>query len=379
MAPSEPDATRTEQAGGPAAPAPWFPAVYGLIHAVVDAACVTAVFRALGEHAVVGWAAFYLVLGYDLLAFATQLPLGMLADRLRAPRAAAAAGIVLTALAVPALRIDALTTMVLAGVGNALFHLGAGAFVVGSSIGRATPAGIFVAPGALGLGLGLWMGRTGNGPTWPFLVLLAAGLAFTLLARPPALRFGEPSPFRREAGRAGRGELAVWIAVSLLMLSTVVRSFVGFGGPYRCPKGTLMLAGLPLAAFAGKLIGGPLADRLGWIATSVAALLLSAPLIAFAGGEPSAILPGMFLFQATMPVTLAAVAAVMPGRPATAFGLPCLALILGAIPTFYPWGRAWYGAAPFLVAILISAAALFVGLWLLRDAGIPIRGRRRGG
>jgi hypothetical protein len=52
----------------------------------------------------------------------------------------------------------------------------------------------------------------------------------------------------------------------------------------------------------------------------------------------------------------------MPKRPATAFGLPCLALIVGALPTFYVWGRHLYGSTTFLVAIAVSALALFFAL-----------------
>jgi hypothetical protein len=51
----------------------------------------------------------------------------------------------------------------------------------------------------------------------------------------------------------------------------------------------------------------------------------------------------MFLLNLTMPVTLAAVADTLPGRPAFAFGLTCLALILGAFAAFTgPWlGGEW--------------------------------------
>ena len=133
----------------------------------------------------------------------------------------------------------------------------------------------------------------------------------------------------------------------------------------------MLMAGIPLAACAGKMLGGIVSDRAGWILTSVGALLLSAPLIAFNGGELSLALPGLLLFQMTMPVTLVAVWCLMPGRPATAFGLPCLALIIGAVPTFFPAGKQLFGPYMFIGLIVISALALFVSL---RAMGLGLGG-----
>ncbi len=70
----------------------------------------------------------------------------------------------------------------------------------------------------------------------------------------------------------------------------------------------------------------------------------------------------MLVLQFTMPVTLAAVYLALPRWPGLAFGLPCLALLLGALPgltglldpvAFKPF------AAPL---VIFSALLLFVGL-----------------
>lgn len=123
---------------------------------------------------------------------------------------------------------------------------------------------------------------------------------------------------------------------------------------------------LSLVAFGGKLLGGFIADRIGWIICSVGALLISVPLIAYGGHSAATVLTGLLIFQMTMPVTLYAVYLLLPQKPATAFGLPCLALIIGASPTFYHFGRSFYGSTTFAILILLSAAAVAVGLKLLR-------------
>ena len=114
--------------------------------------------------------------------------------------------------------------------------------------------------------------------------------------------------------------------------------------------------------FLGKGLGGVLADRFGWIRIAVGALLASSPLLSFGASNPVAGLAGLFLFNMTMPVTLVATANALPRWPGFAFGLTCLALIIGA---FIPLaGEKAVFSAPLVVfaSILLSAAALHVGL-----------------
>jgi hypothetical protein len=63
-----------------------------------------------------------------------------------------------------------------------------------------------------------------------------------------------------------------------------------------------------------------------------------------------------------MPVTLVAVAALLPGRPGFAFGLACVALVGGAVPTYYHEVKTLFSPTLFLTLILLSAAALYVSL-----------------
>ncbi len=331
------------------------PLVYGVMHALVDAACVVAVVRASHQESFGGLTAFWTVLGYDLLAFALQFPLGLLADRLRLARVSMIVGVFLAALVVSPTSLSAWTTMVMAGVGNALFHLGAGGLVL-SSTDKAGPAGVFVGPGALGLGLGLWMGRTGWGSTFPIHVALVFALAVLLVLDRP------PKP-RRQISRQEHPPLLAALILSLLLISVLIRAFVGMGACYRCPSGWVLALGIPLAACTGKMVGGMVADRVGWLATSLAGLLLSLPLIAFSGGSLWIALPGVLLFQSTMAVTLMAVFRLMPAWPCTAFGLPSLFLVLGSLPTFYPVGRQLYGGTTFALLIALSTVALGLALY----------------
>jgi FSR family fosmidomycin resistance protein-like MFS transporter len=357
--------TATENTHAEAKGALLLAAICGAIHMAVDFATVTATYRAARAVAGPGFfGPFEIVLGYDLMAFGLQLPLGVATDLLRWARIALVGGLVLTLAGLFAVPVSVVGTMALAGLGNALFHLGAGAMVLSAAQGRAGPAGVFVAPGALGLGLGIWFGRGGVAPAWPISALVVIGLVAAFLLEDPKPSGVPLAPAHKPAKDLGR--VACVAVLGLLLVSVAIRSFVGFAGTYQCDKTSmLIIAGVPLAGFAGKLVGGFVSDRIGWIDTSVGALLVSAPLIAYSGGVPYTALAGLFVFQITMPVTLTATYLLMPKMPATAFGLPTLALIAGAVPTFYPWGRRMYGSHLFLALIVTSALAVYLGLVLL--------------
>jgi FSR family fosmidomycin resistance protein-like MFS transporter len=332
---------------------------------VVDAVCVTAVLRASPPGDAVASTALAFVLGYDLLAFAGQAPFGWLIDRLDLRRSSTLVGLVLTAAAV--LAGHGTPVVLLAGAGNALFHVGAGAMVLAGSQGRAAPAGVFVAPGALGLGLGMILGRQ-----WPWVPLLpwllplaAAGIAVWLVSLPR-----EDRPYDDVAPPLRHSHIALIIV--LLFLSVAVRSLVGTTGCDTCPRSLFLMAALPLAAFAGKFAGGFLADRFGWIDLATAALLAAAPLLAFSGGDLWLTLPGTVLFQMTMPVTLAAMYRLMPKRPGLGFGLLCVALVAGTLPANLPGG--WRPQGLSLLALVIaSAVTLYLALRRLLISPGPSR------
>ncbi|MDF1562997.1 MAG: hypothetical protein P1V51_08125 [Deltaproteobacteria bacterium] len=341
-----------------------FALTHGVIHAVVDTVTVMTVYSTLIVHDLSLQWTFYGIIAYDLLAFAGQAPLGYLVDRLRWPREALLAGIALSALGALFLPLSALAAIALVGLGNALFHVGAGALSLYVRPGRATPPGIFVAPGALGLGLGYHLGNEGIYALAPMVLALALCFAFARRAEHPILPTIEERP-----------TLAIpapHLIAALLLFTIFTRALVGYAGGRDCPKLAWVPLALILASFLGKGLGGFLSDRLGWIATSVGALVLSAPLIAYFGDSPVLLVTGMFLFQMTMPVTLVAITAILPGRPGLSFGLACLVLVLGALPTFFPATRALYHPAAFLGLILLSAALLYLALGRLRGR-VPMR------
>ena len=88
-------------------------------------------------------------------------------------------------------------------------------------------------------------------------------------------RANSPLPISRPRTRL---TLPFIIIAMLLLFTMVVRSFVGFAGAHGggensdawFPQAVLVIAG---AQFAGKAVGGILADRFGWIGVSVGAVI----------------------------------------------------------------------------------------------------------
>lgn len=325
-------------------------AVYSVAHAVVDAICAGVLLTLWQRNiaAPIEFGALFAL--YNFLAFATQPLLGLLVDRLQRPRTTAIIGGTLVALATIEFVRRPLLSVCVAGMGNALFHLGAGTIAIRLTPGRATAPGIFVAPGDIGVMTGTMLGMAGKFMVWPFV----AGLAL-LSALAAALPVPEQSSTRHTF---------TWrdlIPLVLLLACVAVRSMVGFSLvlPWKTLFG--LAVALSVLVMLGKGVGGVLADRFGWGRIAVGALLVATPLLAFGAHLPAPGLLGVFLFNFTMPVTLVATVGLFPQRPAFAFGLTCLALEVGARPVLA--GAAEFGA-PWILFALGSgaAAALYLAL-----------------
>lgn len=332
---------------------------YGLAHALVDATTAGLV---LSTRGVSDTALFAVILLYNTLAFAPQFAFGALVDRFRDPRPAAAGGCALAALAVPAATLDPFFGAAIAGVGNALFHVGGGSVVLRIAPGKAAGPGIFVAPGGLGLFAGIMMGKTGAYPGTIMVLLMGLCCAAALLVQgPPA----KEAPARRETDPD-----LFEAALILILLVVTVRALAAMTAVFPWKSGAVMGGALALSMTLGKGLGGVISDRYGWRRVAVTSLVLSAPLMTFLGDSAALGLIGAFLFQVTMAVTLTSVAVMFPARPAFAFGLPCLALWVGALPAFTPYKAALGNDALLCAVILVSALLLYGGLGLLTRMGI---------
>jgi MFS transporter, FSR family, fosmidomycin resistance protein len=354
----------------------WTPTVaaciLGLMHCVVDTASL-AILYSQWDMPRLDWGGFVVMIHmYNGLAFTLQAPMGLVFDRLGAYRTFAALGLAMAAGAIVVPGDWPYLAAVMVAMGNAMFHAGAGGIVLRNSGGRATGPGVFVAPGQVGVTLGLWWGMSG----FPNRIVLAAGLA-ACAALVCVSRFAPPvaAPHPRAARGEGRAPSIALLAALLLLIPIVVRSAAGGAVHAWWPEvtGSFALA-LTGAVVAGGILGGLLADRADWRVVGVGALAAAGLLATLAPHDPVILGVELALIQMTMPITLTGVYLAMPRWPATAFGLTALAVMIGALPGYVGyWGLA--PSAWLLPATLAAAAMILIGLTVLGTRQRPSRVR----
>ena len=226
--------------------------VYGVLHAVVDGACAALLAHHRTGGSLSGDQIWTLFLIYNGLAFALQVPLGAMADFRRYYRTAMLVGAGLGWPGHGSLDcVGPRGPLAWSRSATLPFISAAGATVLRISPERAGPAGLFVAPGSLGLVAGTWCGE--NLVWWPWLCLgLLALCGMVVLAIHPAAE----RRVRSFSGKLHRGRSIVMTAVGLLLVSVAVRSTVGMTiGAVHEGQATVLL-GLAWAAFFGKALGG---------------------------------------------------------------------------------------------------------------------------
>jgi len=304
--------------------------VFSLTHLVVDFSCFFVLFGAF----LTGVDENYLIsagfLLYNAIAFALQVPIGFLADRVRCSHgffAVLGCALVLLGVILPA---SPWVKLSLCALGNAGFHVGGGIDSLVFAKGRFARSGIFISFGALGVALGTLSGKEELlSPVWVSVMLAACillMLRFCLLKKQPY-----EAPFGLPPAKIKAGELVIY----LCLLAIVVRAVVGVYTPIPW-KSTVFLTLLPaIMVFSGKFAGGLLADRLGARRVASVSLLIAAPLLAFGNDQIILCCIGLFLFNITTAVTLCVLVSMLPKNPGLGFGLTTLALFVGTAFSFF--------------------------------------------
>lgn len=329
---------------------------YSIIHGIIDLCCALVVFSTLLYHGFNTNDFFILIVTYNIIAFWLQAPLGFIVDKYQVPKESAFIGCILVLSSFFIFNIPALV-IILSWLGNAFFHVGGWSISLNFNPQKATAPGIFVAPGALGLTLGILIGKSEIFTFWPFILLLIASCIFIIFNEIPKINYQKISI----KTKINYFELIIL----LLLLSVSIRSLYWLTAIFLWKSNTFLLFALTIAVVAGKALGGFFADKFGWIKTAIFSLIISAPLLAFFQDSPLLVIIGTFLFQITMPITLTVLSYMLPGRSATAFGLTVLALIIGAFPVYMNITPLLNNHWITFLIIIISASSLLISFKFL--------------
>ena len=346
---------------------------FALCHFVVDFACVStmlcAVSRVLGESGQGSMEVVALsILLYDIVAFTLQLPIGIALDQLDKNSYAAllsyalvGAGVVLSLVPIALLEWPAI---LLLAIGNALFHSAGGLSVLNISQKHAGPSGIFIATGAIGVFLGTQSAQMGRLQiAFSLLVLLFLCALITLVVQKVNKKYWNVHNVTFDIPRLSSNTL---LAIALLSLVVALRSYAGMAMAFPWKSDMLLLVLSVLGVFAGKALGGMVADRIGFRTTAIFSLIVAATLFVPSWEIPVMGLLGVFFFNFTMSITLASLANILPNAKGTAFGLASFSLAVGALPALA--GFRIEHPAMLSGISLVSALALGVGLTLVKDS-----------
>lgn len=330
--------------------------IYGVMHFLVDLICAGIIFS-IFKNQIVSTSQFAaLLILYCVLAFGLQPIFGFVSDQFTISRGATLVGCIFVVVSAFIFMYYPLTSIILAGLGNAMFHIGGGVVSLNLIPNKAFAPGVFVAPGAMGLLIGTILGNKGSFVSWPFAIILA------LLCLSIFFIVKVNIDYKIRNKKINFDKYFV-IALALIFFSIIIRSFIGGTMSFSWKSNVVLLVILTTAVVIGKGVGGFMADKIGWIRVGVGSLILSIPFLVLGASYPLCGIIGTFLFNMTMPITLVAIFELIPGYPGFSFGLTCLALFLGATPLFF-WKvnildeRYWV----FALIVFVSAISLLIGL-----------------
>ena len=347
--------------------------VYATAHMLVDLACAYLV-----SACVIGKQDWYLwVLVYNFCAFALQMPIGAGADRLNRNSFVAAAGClgVLAGLILGIGGGQPAAACILAGTGNACFHVGGGIDVLNHSGKRAAPLGIFVAPGALGIFLGSLLGRAPDRPAGSTAVLIGISLILSMAVIRCRARSCKIWKCSGNAPVSYDGiPLRHMLAALCFFGAVILRSYSGMVQDFPWKGNTAgsawLLAG---AVVSGKIAGGFLSDKTG-IQTAAFRSMSAAAVGFLCLDSPAAAILAVFCWNMSMPMTLWSVSQVFPGAKGFSFGLLTFGLFIGFCPVYLEGfgGNAQRGlnsgaaSSPVGMALMAVMSLLLLG-WGLRQ------------
>ena len=306
--------------------------VNSFAHFLVDALCAAVLFSL---DAAAGSLTLAIVL-YNSLAFSTQCLAGLLADARKHYLLCESIGALMVTLGV-IVPLPPLIRIVLAGLGNSLFHVGGGAMTLTQSKERAWRLGVFVAPGALGIAVGGALAER----DWVLCLLLLACIA-------AACYFWPRTPMTLELREEDICPPKLPLMLVIALLAAVAVRAMG-GSAVQGVKSTAFFGLMPaLTVFAGKALGGFACDRFGPKTTALLSVPAAAVLLTCCGGIPALILLGQLLLNLSMPITLWLLWRAMPDAPGFAFGLAASAL--------------WPGT---IIGVLVQPVGVWRSVWMI--------------
>jgi len=270
--------------------------------------------------------AFLFIVIYSIIGFGGQLPVGFWLDHKKQIKPFASASLILLPLAVMAYFISAEAGIVMSGFASAFVHVTGGAVCLQVHENKSGPLALFTAPGVLGLTLGGVLGQYG---IWQLAIIgtLILPVAFLIIKN-------NLLSYKQQQRKESELDAHDWLMLSILLIMCF-RSFI-FDVINRVAhdfdNGILIIG---ISAFAGKIIGGFVADKIGWKKFVYISLPLALLLFQFGKENIYALAFGIACLQSSVPITLLLMSRSLPQYPATATALSLgTSIALAGLPLY---------------------------------------------
>jgi predicted MFS family arabinose efflux permease len=300
------------------------PLLWGLLHGVNDlvAGFILAHYTLQQDYS----NSFLYITLYAIIGFGGQLPVGFWLDSSKKIKPFANASLILLPIAALTAFISLPAAIIISGVSSAFVHVTGGAICLQVHNNKTGPLGIFTAPGVLGLTAGSLIGQYS---IWPLAIIGVAALALGFIISKKELPIYK-SPEKKQS-ELDSHDLIMLTILLVMCFRSFLYDVINYSAEY-FEDGVLYIG---LSAFAGKIIGAFIADRIGVKRFIYISMMTALLLFQFGKENIYTLCMGVACLQSSVPVTLLLMSRSLPIHPATATALTLgTSIALAGLPLY---------------------------------------------
>lgn len=290
---------------------------YSLLHFLVDGLCSLVIWARLYKGDSNASMALFLI--YNILAFCTQPIFGLFIDRFKNKEKLFLLISVLCLILGVVFSFEFITSAILLGFGNSIFHIAGGKYVIDRTKNDIVSLGIFVAPGALGLVIGKYVIHLA---TWiTFISLLVIFTIFLLLAK--------DVKEKEDTKQININNNLTLVLLFMIILVVLFRAFIGGFNFFTFDKSFWVLILMGATTMVGKMLGGILSKYIGINIAIIVTMIISMICFMFFNNNLYLTMLGIILFNCSMPMTLYLANELFQNHEGFSFGILAAFLVPG--------------------------------------------------
>ncbi len=296
---------------------------FAFVHFSVEVACFYYIYSQFASNGY--W--WIIALLFDALAFLPQSIIGVIIDKY--PKFNI--GLLGSCFILFALILNFnVISLVIIAIGNAMVHISGANFTLRGSDGKIFPNAIFVGGGSFGVITGQIIGMSNKDLLKLIpIILMLISLIFIFVINKKIDLSNKHCNFNIAK------DYDISIITLLAFIGVSVRGYIAYAIPTDWKKTTIQAVALFCFMGIGKMMGGIVADKIGYRKTTYISLIVGLPFLLFGNSIMILSLIGVALFSMTMPVTIAILVSKYKNNPCLAFGITTVGLFVGTFPVFF--------------------------------------------